>query len=431
MSELLRRGAVAAAVLSLGLVPSRADAAGFAIFEQGARAMGFAGAFTAQADDPSAIFHNAAGIAFLKGTQVYVGGTLIKPTSDFTGANPYPGSAYTAKQDVGLLKTPVLYLTHELTDDIAVGIGLHVPFGLRTEWENPQLFAGRYLSTRAELTGFSINPTVAYKLADRLSVGAGLDVRFSKVQLNRYVPTVNPFAPGQVLDVASVALESEMNRGIGFNLGVLGKPTENLSFGLSYRHKVQIDYTGTATFSLIGTGNAQVDALVAQRLPSGSINVTTDIEFPSILSAGVAYKWDDWTVELDVNRYGWSSFDSLPLTFEGRADLSSTVEEQYEDVMQYRIGLEKKIDEEFALRGGYFFDKTPSPAESVSPLLPDSDRHGFALGGSWNAGNWKIDAAAWYIHSKERTTEGLNRDGFNGTYNSNAVTGAVTLGYTF
>ena len=74
--------ALAVALATAGILgPASAHAAGFAIFEQGARAMGFAGAFTAQANDPCAIFHNAAGIAFLKGKQLYLGGTLIRPSS--------------------------------------------------------------------------------------------------------------------------------------------------------------------------------------------------------------------------------------------------------------------------------------------------------------------------------------------------------------
>src|SRR5215468_7489467 len=89
--------------LALLLPASRAFAAGFSIFEQGARGMGFAGAFTAQANDPSAIFHNPAGIAFLKGKQIYLGATLIHPSSDFTGADPFPGASVTEKGDVGLL----------------------------------------------------------------------------------------------------------------------------------------------------------------------------------------------------------------------------------------------------------------------------------------------------------------------------------------
>jgi len=85
------RSAGFALLLVLGLVPASAHAAGFAIFEQGARGMGFGGAFTAQTSDPSAIFHNAAGIAFLDGKQVYLGATAIAPSQDFTGTEPFPG----------------------------------------------------------------------------------------------------------------------------------------------------------------------------------------------------------------------------------------------------------------------------------------------------------------------------------------------------
>src|SRR6188474_999676 len=89
--------------VAFAVAPADSSAAGFAVFEQGARAMGFAGAFTAQASDPSAIFHNAAGVAFLRGQQLYAGGTLIAPSATFQGADPFPGSAVTETADMGLL----------------------------------------------------------------------------------------------------------------------------------------------------------------------------------------------------------------------------------------------------------------------------------------------------------------------------------------
>src|SRR6185295_17585442 len=110
------RRALAAALAAGILGPVPAHAAGFAIFEQGALGMGFAGAFTAQASDPSAIFHNAAGIAFLKGTQAYLGGTLIRPSSDFEGADPFPGAGTTASQSVGILPVPAAYVTRQFSE---------------------------------------------------------------------------------------------------------------------------------------------------------------------------------------------------------------------------------------------------------------------------------------------------------------------------
>ena len=125
MSTSTRALAAALAACILGPVP--AHAAGFAIFEQGARGMGFAGAFTAQANDPSAIFHNAAGIAFLKGKQFYLGGTLIRPSSTFTGADPFPGASVTEKGDTGLLVPPAAYYTQQFSERLVFGIGLHTP----------------------------------------------------------------------------------------------------------------------------------------------------------------------------------------------------------------------------------------------------------------------------------------------------------------
>jgi long-chain fatty acid transport protein len=422
--------AAVAVALATGAVAPSAFAAGFALFEQGAKGMGFAGAYTAQASDPSAIFHNPAGLAFLKGKQLYIGATGVSPHSDFTGANPFPGEGTAEKGDAGLLIPPHGYYSQRITESVTVGLGLHVPFGLKSAWQNPDQYTGRYISTLAQLKGFSLNPTVAFKLEDRFAVGAGVDIRFSSVELQRRVPVVNPFTL-QVVDGASVTLNSDTETGFGFNLGVLAKPSESISVGASYRHKVKVDYGGTASFTTIPTGNSQLDARVAAALPTGTQSISTTIEFPGFASVGIAYQRQDWTVEFDFNWYQWSTFGRLPITFEGRPDLSETVVEDYENSFQYRLGLERIINDAFTVRGGYFFDETPAPTESISPLLPDANRNGIALGGTWKTGAWHVDAATWFIFSPSRSTEGLNRDHYDGTYESKAFTFALSLGYTF
>jgi long-chain fatty acid transport protein len=419
----------AASALVLACAP-QSDAAGFAIFEQGARGMGFAGAYTAQAADGSAIFHNAAGIAFLRNRQLYFGGTLIKPDADFTGANPFPGESVIETGDVGFLIPPNAYYTQPVSDRLSLGIGLNVPYGLETGWENPDTYTGRYISTRAKLKGFSLNPTIAYKLEDRLAVGIGLDVRFSSLALDRRVPVVNPFTL-KVVDGAAVTLDSDTNTGFGFNVGVLAKATDSLNVGLSYRHKVNVDYSGTATFEPIPTGNADLDLRVRASLPQGAVPLTTSIEFPAQASFGFAKTFDSWTFEADVNWYQWSTFDELRLEFETEPRLDQTIEEEYENSFQYRFGLERVLSDTWAVRGGYFFDETPSPPASMSPLLPDANRNGFCLGGSYTSGQLRVDAAAWYVSASERSTDGQSRDHYDGSYKSRALTLGVSLGYTF
>ena len=415
--------------LGLAIYPTRGEPAAFALYEEGARGMGFAGAFTAQVD-PSSIFHNAAGIAFLKGNQLSLGGTLIAPSTDFTGADPYPGSGQLETMNVGATPIPAIYFTHQFTPRLVAGVGFNTPFGLKSSWDSPNTFTGRFISQSAELKGFSINPTVAYKLADRLSVGFGVDMRLSSVSLSKNISGVNPFTQIPT-DIASVTLHSGTATDFGWNLGVLGKPTENLSFGASYRQKVTQTYSGTATFTPIGTGNDQFDALVALRLPSGAMPATTEIAFPSILSLGVAYTWGPWVAEGDVVFYEWSTFATLPITIEGQPKLSSVITEDYSNTRQYRIGIERQIDDMWAVRGGYYYDESPAPAESVTPLLPDASRQGFCLGGSWSQGHLRLDAAAWYVKFKDRSTEGVERDDYNGTYTGKAITFGLSFGYSF
>jgi long-chain fatty acid transport protein len=407
-----------------------AGAAGFAIFEQGAKAMGFAGAFTAQADDPTAIFHNVAGIGFLKGTQAAFGGTLIHPSTTFEGSNPFPGSTVTEKGDAGILPPPHGYLTHQFTERLVLGVGVNVPFGLKTQWANPETYSGRFISQKAELRGFSINPSVAYRVADRLSVGGGLDLRLSKVTLERRVPVINPFT-FRAVDAADVSLTSGYEKGFGFNLGVLAKPSESLSVGAQYRHKVTIDYAGSAAFTPVPTGNAQLDQRVAAAIPSGSQAVATSISFPAVVTTGVAYVWGDWTFAGDIDWYQWSSFDHIVLDFEQRNDLDQTIEEQWSNSLQFRVGAERRVNDRLAVRGGYFFDKTPSPTESVTPLLPDADRNGIALGATFGSPRLHLDAATWYVFSPARDTLGLNREDYNGVYKSRALTLGLTVGYVF
>lgn len=425
-----RAGVWSATLVALtGLAPDPARAAGFALYEAGALGMGFAGAFTAGASDPSAIFHNAGGIGFLKRKQVYLGSSFVAPFANFTGDDPYPGAGRSESQYRGIIPLPTGYYTHQFSERTVLGVGVFVPFGLETRWDAGD-YSGRFISQRAKLQSFSLNPTVAYRLAERLSVGAGLDVRFASVSLRRRLPLVDPFTQ-RVVDVASASLESETNTGIGFNLGMLAKPNDSISIGIAYRHKVGVDFTGQADFEQVQTGNDELDARVGAMVPFGSQELTTHLEFPAIASVGVAYSWSEWRAEVDVNWYQWSTFDRLILRFPQSPQLDQVIEEQYDNSLQLRLGAERRISQVWSVRGGYYYDQSPAPAESVSPILPDASRHGIAVGATWRSGALNVDGALWGVLGEDRSTEGRNRDGYNGTYSTNAITFAVFFGYSF
>ena len=187
--------------LPLVTVPTSALASGFAIESQGARAMGFAGAYVAQAADPSAIFYNAGGVGFLKGKQLYVGGAFAGLSTNFVGAGPFPpvGTPESSANGLGVL--PTIYYSQQVGDTMVFGIGLNRPFATRSEWELPNDFTGRYICLDCRIQSWSLNPTVAFRLADRFSIGGGVDIRFSDFRMSRrLIADPNPFpAPARLL----------------------------------------------------------------------------------------------------------------------------------------------------------------------------------------------------------------------------------------
>lgn len=422
--------AFSCALAALVLVPDASRAGGFAVAEQGARSMGFAGAFTAQANDPSAIAHNAAGIAFLRGRRLDLGGAWVGPRTTFTGSDPFPGAGVSERTETLALFPPAVFYTHQFSERLVLGVGLTRPFQVRTRWENPETFSGRFLAQRTEIDAYSINPTAAWRIADRLAVGIGVDVRRSAMALRRRYPGLHPDTEA-VVDAASVRVDARRDTAIGFNVGFLARPTESLSVGGQYRHGVTHNYQGDAEFSLIPTGSPALDAAVAELIPAGTLPFSSSIRFPASVNAGAAYTWGDWTFAGDVGFWMWSRFQQIAVDYEGRDDLREVVVQDYADSLQVRVGAERRLGATWAVRGGYFFDDSPAPAVSLSPLLFDGDRHGLMLGGSWRQGAVRVDGAAGFVSSPPRSTGGAAVEGFDGSYRTRGLAAGLSLGYAF
>jgi len=427
------RSRVGRAILALGLMvlpAERLSAAGFAIENQGARAMGFAGAYIAQAADPSAIYWNAAGVAFLKRTQIYVSGGLGSFGTDFTAEGPFPPAGTIEQTERRFTVLPSLYFTQQVSDNLVLGLGYYVPFGYESQWKGPDTFSGRYICVDCEIRSWSLNPTLAYRIEDRLAVGLGLDVRFSRFShQQRLQAEPNPFpAP---TDVAELTIDGATDTGVGFNVGLLASPSESVSIGLTYRHKVTAEYDGTADFSQILTGETAVDDAVRASLPPRQ-PVVVQHAFPSSFGGGIAYKARDWTLEADVVWTFWSSFDTVTLVYpSGEGPSTTTLPQTYENTIAGRLGFEYLITETWAVRGGYSYDHSPQPTETLSPFLHDEDRHGFGLGGTYRYENLRLDLFGRYLLFRNRPTQGLNRYQYEGMYESSSFQLGVAVGYSF
>jgi long-chain fatty acid transport protein len=439
---------LAAAALLAAAVGSPAFGAGFGIFEHGSRAMGMAGAFTAQADDPSALFHNAGGLAFVEQSELTAGVTWIKGAeAEFEGAAPFPGSGARHEQELLSEYPPHAYYVAPINRKWKWGVGVNAPFGLVTEWKNPDTFAGRFISTKASLQGVDLNPTIGWQVTPNFGLGFGAIGRFSAVELNRHVGAVNPFTQTAV-NVGRVKIESDgFDSGYGWNVGLLHKVTPRLSWGLSYRSQVSIDFQGDGRLTQIPTGNAQFDAIIRARTPfDTNLPVETTVDFPDMASLGVAVGITPrLLVEVDANWTGWSAFEEVvivggdptaravfgPNTTNPAQARGTVIPEGWEDVMNYRLGVRLENGPTTEWRFGYVYDETPQPEAVVSPLLPDSNRNGITVGYGSTGPGLKWDVAVMYLmfEERERHITLPNEPVFHGTYRTTAWLFGLTVGW--
>lgn len=421
---------------------------GFQINSQGARAQGMGLAFTAVADDPSAIFFNPAGLGWQKHFEAQIGASFLsKVKGDFRGANPYPGPDTSEKEHKTTFVLPTLYAVAPLTSEINFGLGIFAPYGLGFRWDNAEVFqssgdartpvtsasfSGRFIAQNAVIQSTDINPVLSFQATPAFALAVGADYRLSKIMLERNQAFVNPFT-FSVVDVAHVKLNSELtdNHGWGWNAGVLFRPIPQFSLGAAYRSKIKIDFDGKAKFDQRFTGNPVIDATVAASLPAGNHPFKTSIEFPATVNLGAAVTMPAaLTVSLEADWTQWSKFKSLDVFFTDLTGRDLHRPTNWENSWAYRVGLEKKFAN-VAVRAGYYRDNTPQPVEDAGPVLADAKRDAFALGLGYDTDRWGIDVSDLYIKFKDRDTRGRSNDGFYGVYRESANVFAFSFRVAF
>lgn len=416
-------------LLSLCLV-GMALAGGFSIYEFGAKASSMGGAFVAQASDASAVFYNPAGLAFQKGTQFYGGVTLIKPNSKWVGPAPiFSDKVYETESKVF---PPVgVYFSHQFGESVTAGIGLTNPFGLGVPW--PDDFPGRIVSRNVDLKSFYISPVVAIKLTPNLSIGGGVDLVYSTVTLERsiFVSLDEPASdPG--IEIGEVKMEGNSKIAAGFSASLMYRQ-DKLSAGFLYRHQVKNKFEDAEAKFMLNSGyySTFINSLGIFVNQNGS----TEITYPGFFVAGIHYQFTNaFGLEVDYHWFNWSVFDKLVLDF-NKDELDQEINENYEDSWELRVGAHYDVTDNITLRAGYIRDITPQPIESVSPLLPDSDRNDFTAGIGFRSGSMQFDLGYMLVTSEERSTVvdgvGKNDLGFDGTYTSNAHLFMFSWGINF
>jgi long-chain fatty acid transport protein len=416
-------------------------AGGYQLNEQNARAVGMGGAFVATASDPSAIYFNPAGLAFQSGINVLGGINFIIPSTTFSPASGsvlQSGSTSTNSQ----VFTPFnIYGSYQVSDQIVVGLGIYNPFGLGTQWPNlwgktiataPYYgnYLGSYLSVNTSIATYYFNPTIAYKINDDLSVGLGVSYVYATVDMTRSIPLglVGPPQYFQLLNGQNGSIELKgTGNGFNANLGILYKPMDKLSVGLSYRITTKIDFSGDATYT-------NMSALAAG-FPNGSGSAT--LPLPGNLYVGVAYMLSpDLRIEGNFQYVQWSSYDKLQISLPAPAGTVSYAK-NWNDEPILRLGVEYTLNQNWTIRAGAIEDLTPQPVNVTEPMLPDADRTDLTVGASYKiTDKFYVDASYMLVLFADKTAPFSSGAAGTtptapGTYSTTANIISVNFGYSF
>ena len=393
-------------------------AAGLRVNEQGAKAMGMGNAFAAQADDPTALYYNPAGIAFLKGTQVSLGSLVISvPETEFTGTTPLSGGNGTtsvfekAKKD--LFIAPNLYATYTMENiPLTFGLGINSIYPLAKSWDDSSAFRSQIMNISVKPINFQ--PTVAYRFDSlNLAVAAGIDVTHAIVSLQK-------MAYDGSAELGSLGVDGTATN-VGWNAGLKWKPRPDLSFGVAYRSEVALHIDGSANFlatTPAGHTAIGINAPTADTRTRATSGASSTITLPDSLTLGVAWQpTDKWTLEFDAERTGWSSFNNLLINFHNpqmSAFNNNPIPLSWKDVWAYKFGGQYALNKNIDLRAGYMYDTNPIPDSTLGAILPDADRHSFSFGTGIHVNNVAIDMAYMYTYFTDRTVNNQNMTTFTG-----------------
>ena len=387
------------AISSLGILGS-VSAGGFRLLNQDAEAFARGNAFTATADNPSAIYYNPAGITQLEGRQVSFGGFALSAGFDYTSP-----LGETASADSTFQFAPQIYYTNSPDDSqFSYGIGLFTPFGLVVDYGRDTNFST--VAIDGELLVATVNPTLAYQVNPQLSVGMGLGLNYSEISISRAIT----LDPRRDFSVEGDGLS------VGFNAGALWQPAEELSFGLNFRSSSKVNYSGTSA---------------ATGLPDSSTDAS--LRLPMNIALGASYRPSSkWNIEAGIE---WTDWDAVNVTvLEGTPFGDVPFPLNYDSGFMYQLGVTRSFQQGYFLSAGYIYSENSSPDLNFTPLIPDADLHLWTIGFGRRGeeSSWALAYAIAYNGGREvrgNSSSSLIGESADGDYET--LNHAINLSYQF
>ncbi|MDJ0779665.1 MAG: outer membrane protein transport protein [Gammaproteobacteria bacterium] len=382
-----------------------AQGAGFALIEVNATGQGnaYAGA-AAWTNNASTIYFNPAGLTYLGGEQVVFAAHYIDPSSDFenkgsTLAPALGGGTLIGFDDDGGQSAfvPNFYWARPLDENLTFGIGVNSPFGLAIEYDDG--WVGRYHALLSDLATVNFNPSLGYRVNDRVSIGGGINIMLADVELTSAVDmgaaclalAAGLCGPAGVTGgTYNTDGEAELEGdnfdtlAFGFNLGLMFEVSDRTRVGVSYRSEIDIEVDGDADFTLPAAtdpASTAVNGFISASPLFKNTGLEAEVTLPASFSVSVAHQVDKFIWLADVTWTGWQSFDELRIEYDNPAQPDSVTTEDWDDSMRYSLGFEYQYSDTLQLRAGIALDETPVPsAERRTPRLPGDERTWYSVG---------------------------------------------------
>ena len=369
---------IAAAAAAALVSTSSVYAAGFMLSEQSVAGLGraYAGAGIV-GDDLSAVWYNPAGMVLLPGTQVQAGGVYVDLDLSYKGDNGETenGSKYG-------VPIPNFFFTRQMNDSMWFGLGLTVPYGLATEYSRTWKNMNRGMN--AEIKVFDLNPNIAWKVSDKLSIGAGISLQYADAQ----------YETG-IMDGAAYGRLNADSFAWGANVGVMWSPTETLRFGLSYRSQVNHHADGDLRVGLAGGDNrsyiGEFSSASASLSAPQTVLLTGTWEATPKLRLSALIRWADWS-SFDTLKITGSNFHPNSPVGESMAGLltamlkqGQSINNKWQDTWLFTLGADYTINSSWTVRAGVGYETSPIDDDRYrTALIPDSERLWLSIGATWH-----------------------------------------------
>jgi long-chain fatty acid transport protein len=417
--------------------------------EQSVKELGqaFSGAPT-NIDDGSMVFFNPAAMTQVRGKLISVASYVIAPSISFQdggshvspllGGTPLKGG--NGGDSTGLIFIPNIYFVQELTKRLAFGFGFNIPYGMQNSYHAD--WKGRYQALDSDILTLNFNPSLAFKVTEKFSLGVGFNVQYLHSKLTNAIDFgaiclqalgLTPCANQQLLPQAAdgkVSLKGD-SVGFGYNLGAFYTFNEDTRVGVSYRSRIAHDVQGHANFTV--PENAAILTQSGRFVDTGAL---TSVTLPDNVLFGFSHRINPrWTISADALWTHWSLIRELRTDFSS-AQRDDVLDLKWRDTWRYAVGVNYLSESsKWALRTGFAYDQTPVPnSHHRSPRIPDTSRYWLTAGVTY-ALLKNVDIHAAYAHlfmdDPAINRQGATNDSLTGQYSEQINIGGLQMDWRF